>query len=476
MAEKFPSSNALHINGRYHTYNELLNIADSIRESIPEEKKTERIAVYCNDDVYTYASILAVNMYGAAYIPLNKKYPAERNRSILQESRAELILSSAPGNISSLPGGVKVIDTKAEQKEIISARSKGKVADQDLCYILFTSGTTSEPKGVPVTHENANAFFNYFLAEYDFSKEDKFLQTYELTFDVSVFSFFMPLLTGGCCYVLPDEGIKPMKIIEWLQKHGITVISMVPGVLQYLEKYLDQIKIDDLRYSFFSGDALYHELAVKWKSCLPNGKIHNFYGPAETTIVCTRYVFQEDLSAIESVNGIVPLGKAFPGMGFIIVDEEKRETLKGELCFSGDQVIPAYLNGAYEDLFFLYKNERYYRTGDIASLNSSGDLVFHGRADSQVKINGYRVELAEVENILRNVSGLACKVLSVKENSIERLVAFCEAESINPQSLKEEMQKKLPPYMVPQSFIAVKQFPLNNNGKADRKALINMYI
>src|SRR6476620_9950929 len=121
------------------------------------------------------------------------------------------------------------------EKSLVETKQK---ADQPLSYILFTSGSTGDPKGVPVSHENIRSFFNYFLKEYDFNERDRFLQTYELTFDVSVFSFFMPLLTGACCIVLPDEGIKPMKIAEYLQNFSITVVSMVPGVLKYLSAYL----------------------------------------------------------------------------------------------------------------------------------------------------------------------------------------------------------------------------------------------
>jgi D-alanine--poly(phosphoribitol) ligase subunit 1 len=473
-ALKFPDNKALHINEKYYNYSELFKIVDAVYKKIPREKVYDRIGIFCNDDVFTYASILAVNLYGAAYVPLNRKYPSQRNKRIIEESGIQLILtSSSEHNLFS--NHLEIIFTSDENRSDDSSELIQR-SFQNISYILFTSGSTGEPKGVPVTHSNVKAFFEHFFKNYDFNSKDKFLQTYELTFDVSVFSFFMPLMVGACCYILPDQGSKPVKIAECLQKHEITVVSMVPGVIQYLEKYLPEIKLPSLRFSFFSGDALYYHQAVKWQQCLPNGKIHNFYGPTETTIVCTGYVFDEFKSEKESVNDIVPLGKAFDGMQFIIVDEDLKESSKGELCFSGDQVIPAYLNNSNEDKFFSYKNKRFYCTGDIASLNSNGNLIFHGRTDSQVKINGYRVELPEIENAINKMFGIKTIVLCVKEKEINQLVAYIETASFKEEIIKRKLSELLPDYMIPFKFISTLSFPLNENGKIDRQALINAYI
>lgn len=474
IALKFPERNALYVEGRFYSYKELFEIVNAVYAKIPSGKTYGRIGIYCSNDVYTYASILAIGLYGAAYVPLNRKFPPARNRKIVEECRLELILSAAENQeLAEFSAGSEIILTTAPAEKNIETV---KQVSQPVNYILFTSGSTAEPKGVPVTNNNLVNFFNYFLKEYHFNETDRFLQVYELTFDVSVFSFFIPLLTGGCCYILPEEGIRPFKIAEYLQKHRITVLSMVPGVLRYLEEYMHEMKFPDLKYSFFSGDALVHELAVKWSRAIPNAAIHNFYGPTETTIVCTRYIFNEQRSAEESVNGIVPLGKAFEGMSFIIVDENEQETEMGELCFSGGQVIPAYLNAANEEKFFIYGNKRYYKTGDLASVNKYGNLMFHGRTDSQVKINGYRVELQEVEHELKKNSGLSWIVLCFPEKGINRLLAFVQAENVDEQMLREKLSAAIPDYMIPHKFIPVDHFPLNVNGKTDRKALINAYI
>jgi amino acid adenylation domain-containing protein len=472
----FPKNNALFVDNTYYTYQQLWKLVDFIYHKIPTDKTYYTIGIYCNNDIFTYASILAVNLYGAAYVPLNNKFPASRNRNYAEQCGLRLVLSSTESDdLKVITKNLTVVYTNVEEGKNIQKKLSDthyKKAEQHTAYILFTSGTTGHPKGVPVSHSNVAHFFNFFLSNYSFNENDKFLQVYELTFDVSVFSFFMPLMVGACCYVLPVEGVKIFKIIDYLQKFDITVVSMVPSVLRYVAPYLSEIELAKLRYSFFSGDALLHELAVKWSKSLPNAIIHNFYGPTETTIVCTRYVFEEEKSKKESVNGIVPLGKLFEGMIFLIVDEDNMIINKGELCISGTQVIPSYLNKKNEDRFIEYNNIRYYKTGDVVSVNNLGNLVFYGRTDSQVKIDGYRIELTEIENAISIITDTAVVVIYQSyENAANHLIAYLETRTINENLLKEKLIEILPAYMIPKHFVAVEKFTLNANGKIDKKNL-----
>lgn len=474
----YPDNNALFVKDEYYSYQRLWQLVLGIHRQIPSEKKYERIGIYCSDDVMSYAALLAINLYGAAYVPLNSKYPVSKNKNSIEQCRLQLIITSVDtAAVRELEGEAVVLlvdNSMPAVMEIPDALSTYQKVNQDISYILFTSGSTGEPKGVPVSHANVNHCFNYFLTNYDLNDKDKFLQVYELTFDVSVFSFFMPLLVGACCYVLPSDGVKFMRIIEYLQTYKITVVSMVPTVLRYIEKYLPEISLPDLRYSFFSGDALYHALAVKWSRSIPNAVIHNFYGPTETTIVCTRYVFDEQRSATESVNGIVPLGVAFEGMETIIIDENNLPVEKGELCFTGTQVISAYLNNSNEDRFFVHQQKRYYKTGDVVSMNAFGNFVFHGRTDSQVKINGYRIELAEIENAVSGIVNATCvAVCKVGVNNINQILVFIETKEMNEMRLKEMLFDVLPEQMIPHQCIAVEKFPLNTNGKVDKQHLLN---
>ncbi|MDQ3046115.1 MAG: amino acid adenylation domain-containing protein [Bacteroidota bacterium] len=466
-AALFPEKNALWINERYYTYGQLLEELNSVYAKIPADGNFSHIAIYCNDDVQTYASILAVSIYGAAWIPLNDKFPAARNRKILEQSKADLILSSATHSIEEIAANIPVIATQQRTIETTELLQK---TEQPFAYILFTSGSTGEPKGVPIKKENVNHFFDWYLEKYDFSSEDRFLQVYELSFDVSVFSFFMPLMVGACAYIVPGSGIKFVQIMKMLKEHRITVLSMVPSVLHFAEKYLDELNFPELRYSFFSGDSLYQDLALKWKKTLPNGQIHNFYGPTETTIVCTRHCWKDSDPA--PANGIVPLGKAFDGLEILIVNEDLHPAQKGELCFSGTQVFSGYLEPSY-DCFLMYNDKKSYRTGDIVSINEAGDLLFYGRSDQQVKISGFRVELKEVEMALRSVCGMNAIVLAVEgENGKKELNAFTETTSLNEKEINASLAEHLPFYMIPTRYVLNVEFPLNANGKVDRQKLL----
>ncbi len=483
----YPNNNALFVNNQYYTYQQLWQIVKQIHQQLSAQKQHLRIGVYCTNNIETYATILAINLYGAAYVPLNIKFPVSKNKKIIEQCNLQLILISkndeklhelkqqVKSTFITISNVLNVQPTELKNEIKINPNDYQKV-EQPYVYILFTSGSTGEPKGVPISKTNTNHFFKYFFKNYNFNERDRFLQVYELTFDVSVFSFFMPLMVGACCYVLPNDGIKFMKTIEYLIKYNITVVSMVPTTLRYLENYLPEIKLPDLCYSFFSGDALHHNLAVKWSKAIPNAVIHNFYGPTETTIVCTRYVFNAKQSEKESVNDIVPLGKPFKGMEFIIIDEKNAPTQKGELCFSGTQVINSYLNNTNEDRFLTYQQKQFYKTGDIASVNEFENLIFYGRTDSQVKINGYRIELTEIENAISKTLDTKCIALTKKNNnSLNQLIVFIEEKKVDEKELKKRLGTILPDYMIPNQFIEVEKFILNINGKIDKQYLLDTY-
>lgn len=472
----YPDRKALVVDNISYSYKELLSHVYPIYLQLCGEKKHERIAVWCDGGLFPYAAILAVSLYGACYVPLNAKFPAERNHAYFNQSRAGLLLSNKTISIKE-PDPSRTLVFNQNTTAVSFDQPLIPQVDQQLAYILFTSGSTGDPKGVPVSKKNLQAFFGYFAETYDFNSSDGFLQPYEFTFDVSVFSMFMPWQYGACCYDVPKTGIRYLDIVSTMQKYPVTVASMVPGVLKFIEKYIGELSFPALRYSFFSGDSLLHSLAVKWKKAIPNGAIHNFYGPTETTIVCTRYVWDEKKSGEEAVHDTVPLGIPFKGMDICIVDENNvpvPEGEKGELCFSGSQVIEHYLSSANTAAFFDLAGKNWYKTGDIASVNKKGNLVFYGRNDSQVKINGYRVELAEIEQKIKQLGGDDCAVLCLKDKSgMNYTVAVVAGTGINLGELRNDLGKSLPEYMVPKRFILIENLPVNLNGKTDRKQLLN---
>ncbi len=470
-----PNNNAVYIDEQYYTYQELFNVVHAIYSILPVDTHPNHIGVYCNNDIYTYASILAIKLFGAAYIPLNSSFPVERNKNIIRQCTPSFLLSSLNNEeTTAFSFLLDVINTKevAIKKVNYDKTFRYAQSNQHLSYILFTSGTTGEPKGVPVSKANTNSFFNHMLATYAFNGSDRFLQVFDLTFDVSVFSFFTPLLCGGCCYVLPSDGVKYLKILECLQKFEITVVAMVPTLLTYIKQYLSQIQLPHLRYSIFAGDVLYNNLAMLWQLSVPNAKVFNMYGPTECTIVCSSYTVNEnDRLPNESIKPL-PIGKLFDKHDFLIIDNDDKRCEKGELCIAGCQVIDGYINNENSEKFLVEGDKKYYKTGDLVSLNLEGDLVFHGRVDSQVKINGYRVELMEIEKAIITLTKCNCVVVhSLNHTNLGQLVAYIETNGINEEKLKGDLRSLLPIYMIPNAYIAIEKFKLNANGKIDKNFL-----
>jgi amino acid adenylation domain-containing protein len=463
-----PNAIALNINNENYTYNYLFNKSLVIYSKI-KHLENDLIGIQCINHVDSYAAILAVSYIGSAYAPLNAKYPNEKIKEIVADAKLKhVICFNIDFDFLLEINLIKIsADLKAGQVELEPKNNS------QLAYVIYTSGSTGKPKGVPISRRNVNHLFNYYLREYDFNFNDKFLQSYELSFDVSVFSIFCAWNVGAAVYVVPESNAKHIAIFKTIQQHNITVTSFVPSVLTLIEKYINEFNFPDLRYSFFSGDALKHSLAKKWKACLPNGVIHNFYGPTETTIVCTRYLWQEIEAEQESRYDIVPIGKPFPQMNFILVSEEGKIVselnTEAELCFEGAQVIDSYLNNMYTDRFLQVNGKRYYKTGDRVSLNDKGNLIFHGRQDSQVKVNGYRVELIEIENAIYLGSGCLNKVIVESKNGANQLSVFIESD--NEIKLYELLEKKIPSYMIPTKIIFVKHLPLTINGKLDVEQL-----
>ena len=482
--EKYSENNAFFINNVYYTYFDLAIVISKIRKSIQVRiADTEQIiGLIANDDLETYSSIIALWLEGKAYVPISHDSPIDRNENIISQSNINTVLDSSQEFTSSK---VQVIDTKNLLETTIDLAPK-KILKSKLAYLLFTSGTTGIPKGVPISRFNLSGIINALDSlNLNINENDRCLQMSELTFDVSITSFLYPLIKGACVYTIPRGVVKFTYVYELLENQKLTVAQLVPSLLNFLQKYFDEIYLPNVKYTFLTAEALPVKLAEDWSKCVPNSKIFNFYGPTENTVWSSYYEFKRNSFNL-SYNGLLSIGKALNETEIIIIDKNNQILSygnKGELCLSGTQLTSNYWKNDKknsEAFFYLdYKNKKtkFYRTGDLCSFDLSGNIIYLGRIDFQAKINGYRVELYEVEHhaksFLEKINVIAVEFIGKTKNS--EIGIAIESAKFDYGSLLEYLKIKMPNYMIPSKLIFLDKFPLNSNQKIDRKEIKSLF-
>ncbi|NGX16857.1 amino acid adenylation domain-containing protein [Wenzhouxiangella sp. XN24] len=487
-----PERLALACHDRHLSYAELLESALRIKRLIRRHAEiSSRIAVVAADDSMTYAGMLACWLAGCAYIPLNKGNPAARNEEILRSAEVPLILASAAFEAASEAAtaiGIPMVSTNENDLPEPDRRIEQVTAD-DIAYMLFTSGSTGTPKGVPITHGNLAAFFASWDADPTcrLSADDRVLQMFELSFDLSVQCFFGPLRYGASCHVVPHRGISYLNIVKILQNERISVAVMVPSVLAYLERFFSELQLPELKHSIFAGEALLNSLTEGWSRCVPNALIQNAYGPTEATILCYIYDWEREQAAEESENGIVPIGYPMMGNGHTILDTEDQPVgpgQEGELCISGPQLTPGYWKNptknseAFCNIDVDGLPTRFYRTGDLVATMPSGPLMWRMRKDFQVKIDGHRIELGEIEAHTRAFTGASLVTALARPDADGHpvLALFLEPGRRSDRELRDHLAKVLPVYMQPRHIIRLDEMPLTASGKIDRSRLIEQLV
>jgi len=463
------------IDGTYYNYGDFFVRVSSIFTDINENYHDEIYGVTVHSSLNTYASVIAILLSGKTYVPIHPGYPRERIEQIIGQSGLKRILGKDSDSFLSVETIVN--DRFVDRGDKPVALHHFDVTRQN-AYILFTSGSTGVPKGVPITYYNLDSFCNSFLKlGYVLSENDRFLQMFDLTFDLSVMSYLIPLCLGACVYPVPDRGLKYVSVYNTISDHDITFALMVPSILSSLKSYFCEIELHSLRYSLFCGEALHDDLTQLWMKCAPNAIVENVYGPTEATIFCMACKMSAT-HEIPAYNGIVSIGKPMEGMAVAVVNDDDRKVglgEKGQLCLHGDQLTPGYLDAERTKTAFIsLDNNIYYKTGDIVFENNDGNFFYCGRVDHQVKIQGHRVELSEIEFHLRNILGIPNVIALFVESEatgLGQIQIAVEGVEQDITGINISLKNMLPSYMIPSSYHFVPLFPLNTNGKVDRKAI-----
>jgi amino acid adenylation domain-containing protein len=508
-AERYPARTALVVGGQAITYEKLHDHSGRIASTIRavDAHGGGLVALLAHRSLAAYSGVLGILRAGKGYVPLNPKFPAERTRRMLELSGAKILIvgEECYSELSELLPGLPldwltVILPEARHATEFARRfptqrfvaisqeaetgkgSSERIEDPGaLAYLLFTSGSTGVPKGVPIPQSNVRAYVEYIGERYQVSCEDRFSQEFDLTFDLSAHDLFVSWEYGASLYSVPEKYV--LMPAKFIRDNQLTMWFSVPSVAVLMDRMrlLEPGSFPSLRFSLFCGEPLPARSAERWQAAAPGSMVENLYGPTEATIAISHYRWNPEKSPGECVNGIVPLGEIFANsFGCLMKPQELKFCLgdTGELCLGGPQVTTGYWKNAEKTRQqFVHLGDRlWYRTGDLVGRSENGCHYYLGRLDHQVKIRGFRVELQEVEMVLRQACGTehaVCVPRGARDGLAEGIVAFISGSpQISDAQLRAACEATLPEYMVPGEFRWIDEMPLNANGKVDRGKLM----
>jgi amino acid adenylation domain-containing protein len=425
--------------------------------------------------------ILGILKTGAAYIPIDPNYPRERIQAIIEDAQVKTLVSRGRF-INNLPADTITVLNLDKEWNAIEAqqaiRSNLEKHSEALAYVIYTSGSTGRPKGVMITHRSLVNYINWAGNYYIGKALSTFPLFTSISFDLTVTSIFTPLITGNKIILYEEEEDKSTLIEKVCADSEVTIIKLTPSHLKIVRSA--EFKIDPgqpIKRFIVGGEELENKLAEDiYNKFDGRVELYNEYGPTEATVGCMIHKF----NPAESYS-TVPIGRPIHNMQIYVLDKNLKTVppgIEGELYISGDGLAKGYLlkeeltNQKFIDHPFI-KNEKMYRTGDLAIRLTDGNIIFRGRMDGQAKINGFRIETGDIESKLQTHPKIQETVVIVKEKDGEKcLVAYYVAEqAITVSELQTHLQMQLPDYMIPARYVKLNKIPLTTNGKINKSAL-----
>jgi D-alanine--poly(phosphoribitol) ligase subunit 1 len=440
--------------------------------------------------IEAYALAMACIKIGAPYAFLDSAAPTERARLMIDRCKPAMVVSIRGGM------GNRVVIGNEDQRENLAKEIQGlddtnlpeseQITGADPAYVMFTSGSTGEPKGVVIPHQGVLHLVDWAAKDLGVGPGDRLTNVNPIFFDNSVFDIYAGLLNGAAIVALDAlKGRPPAELVAEITRHQCTFVFAVPTLFMFLDSMhlLTPDKLPSVSRFMFGGEGFpIARLRRFYEAFAGKAQLVNCYGPTETSCICSG--FEITGSALDTTEGFAPLGRLNPSFSHRILDEELKPVAAGgigELWLGGPCVGLGYLNN-FEETTKRFRQDPLidgyrailYRTGDLVVLDQqTGLLRFRGRADNQVKLRGYRVELEEIDHAMASIPGVvrALAIVIHDANGSSRLIAAYSGSRLGDDELLAHCNKHLPPYMVPSRFTWLENIPTNANGKADRRAV-----
>ncbi|HET8662373.1 MAG TPA: AMP-binding protein [Micromonosporaceae bacterium] len=497
-AVRHPELPAVEVAGQAVRYRELLDLAERLagRLAAVAGRRPAAVGLLTVRSLAAYAGYLAALRIGATVVPLHPELPVARNARMCRSAGvAAIVVDDAGAAQLAAQVGAAVLALRSGggtpwywSLDTLPLTEPYRGRPEDVAYTLFTSGSTGEPKGVPIRHRNFDHYLTYCIDRYGVGPGARFAPAFELTFDGSVFGMFVTWCSGATLVVPgPEDLLAPARFVTARQvTHWFSVPSVVS--IAQRQRMLPPAGMPELRWSLFGGEQLTFDQARAWAAAAPRSVIENLYGPTELTISCTGYRLPADPAGWPATpNGTVPIGPVHPHLEKVVLtgDGPTGGEGDGELCVRGSQRFDGYLDPADNQGRFVHvaagqarpcddpvvPGDAWYRTGDRVRVDAGGVMVHLGRLDDQVKIRGYRIELGEIESVLREHPKILDAVALAFPADSPALHVVYTGEPVDPAELAALAGERLPPYMLPAHYRHVDELPVNVHGKVDRRRL-----
>lgn len=435
--------------------------------------KDDVVGVMVDRTIDLIICVLGIMKAGGTYLPLDTIYPVERINYILEDSRCQFLLLNSSLNEEIVFQGI-ILDIR-DKREIEFNFDYQTMSRDSTAYIMYTSGSTGVPKGVPISHEALTSFLKGISKRIPFQSNDRILAVTTISFDISILELVIPLAMG-ITIVLADSriGRNPRLLVEYIKTKEVSIIQMTPTRMSLLLECVDDDWVKSVRTILIGGESFSMNLLERLKN-ICDARIFNMYGPTE----CTIWVSVAELTN----EHLIDIGTPLEGTELIILDEEQKPVKQGEIgeiCVVGKQLSRGYLNKLEltKKKFITISNDPdiiIYRTGDYGCVLSNGNFVCKGRIDEQVKIRGYRIEINEIEQRLLQYPGInkAVVIAMSGKNDTKYLCTYYESRLVLKESeLRKYLKKFLPYYMIPEQFIWMECLPETLNQKIDKRLLM----